>query len=177
MSGTARVYFRWGDEIDPATNAPDTAATGTEASGAAAPTNGQQLRRKFRGFDSATDEGTFFVHVLPSNYVSGGSLTFDWSSNATSGNVIWKTGYALSTQGTTDFDGLAIGTVTAASAQACSATAGVEVTKTIDLGVTGATAGQKIYIYLGRDADNASDTVNANDAELAQPILFTYTTT
>lgn len=169
---TARIFVFFGDETDPATNAP--AAVASEASGAAAPTNGQQLRRRFRGFDSATDEGIFLTFLLPSNYSSGGTLTFRHSSNATSGNIIWKTGYALSTPGTTDFDGVAIGTVTAAAASATNATAGVETSVSIDLGVTGATAGQILYVYLGRDADNASDTVNANDAELCEPLLLTF---
>lgn len=171
---TARIFVWYGDETDPATNAP--AAVASEASGAAAPTNGQQLRRRHRAFDSTTDEGIFLIFTLPSNYSSGGTLSFRWTTNATSGNVIWKTGYALSTVGTTDFDGLAIGTVTAAAASAANATAGVETAVSIDLGVTGAVAGNILYVYLGRDADNASDTVNANDAELAEPILLTFTT-
>lgn len=167
--------MQWfGDETDPASNPP--AAVASEASGASAPTNGQQLRRRFRGFDSATDEGIFLTFILPPNYVSGGTLVFRHSSNATSGNIIWKTGYALATLGTTDFDGVAIGTVTAASAAATSGTAGVETAKSIDLGVTGATAGQVLYVYLGRDADNAADTVNANDAELAEPWYLEVTT-
>jgi hypothetical protein len=173
MSGTARIYQWFGDESDPATNPP--AAVAAEASGAAAPTNGQQLRRRIRGFDAGTDEGIFLVFVLPSNYSSGGTLTFQWSANATSGDVIWKTAYALATFGTTDFDGVAFGTVTAASAQTASGTAGVEVSKTIDLGVTGATAGQRLYVYLGRDADNIADTMTG-DAELVEPWLFTFTT-
>lgn len=177
MSGTARILQWAGDEQFPATNAAGGGAWTTEASGAAAPTNGQQLRRRYLPFDPTTDEGVFFVYLIPSNYVSGGSLTFRWSSNATTGNVIWKTAYALSTPGTTDFDGVAFGTVTAASAQATSATAGIEVSKTIDLGISGATAGQVLYVYLGRDADNASDTMDANDAEFCEPWMLAFTTT
>lgn len=172
--GTARIFQWFGDESDPASNAP--AAVASEASGASAPTNGQQLRRRIRGFDSATDEGVFLIYTLPANYSSGGTLSFRYSSNATTGNVIWKTGWALATPGTTDFDGVAIGTVTAATANAVPGTAGVEKTVSIDLGVTGATVGDVLYVYLGRDADNASDTVNANDAELCEPWLLTFTT-
>lgn len=172
--GTARFYSRFGDETDPASNAP--AATAAEASGASAPSNGHQLRRNIRGFDASTDEAVFIAYVLPPNYVSGGTLVFRWSANATSGNVIWKTGYALSTNGTTDFDGLAIGTVTPASAQAASATAGVEVSKSITLGITGAVAGQTLWVYLGRDADNASDTMTG-DAELCEPWYLEVNTT
>jgi hypothetical protein len=163
---TAKIYQWFGDESDPASNAP--AAVASEASGAAAPSNGHQLRRRIRGFDAGTDEGTFLVFVLPTNYSSGGTLAFRYSSNATSGNVVWKTGYALATPGTTDFDGVAIGTVTAASPAAVPGTAGVEANVSIDLGVTGATAGQTLYVYLGRDADHASDTATG-DAEWAEP--------
>lgn len=173
--GTARVLQWFGDETDPASNA--AVAVASEASGGAAPTNGQQLRRRIRTYDGATDQGLFFTVLLPSNYVSGGALTIRWSSNATSGNVVWKTAYALSTPGTTDFDAVVFGTVSTASAQATSGTAGVETSKTIDLGVSGAVAGQVLYIYLGRDADSATDTMSANTAELCEPWLISFTTT
>lgn len=164
--GTAKIYQWFGDETDPASNAP--AAVASEASGAAAPTNGHQLRRRFRGFDSTTDEAVFLTFLLPANYASGGTLNFRYSSNATTGNVVWKTGYALSTPGTTDFDGVAIGTVTPATANAVPGTAGVEKTVSIDLGVTGAVVGQVLYVYFGRDADHASDTATS-DAEWCEP--------
>lgn len=164
--GTAKFYLWPGDEFFPSTNAAGGGAWSTENSGASAPTNGQILPRKFLPFDASTDEGVFWLFRLPANYASGGTLTFDWSSNATTGNVVWKSAYVLSTPGTTDFDGLALGTVTAGSASATHGTAGVEKTQTIDLGVTGATVGQKLYVYLGRDADNASDTMSG-DAELS----------
>lgn len=175
MSGTARIYQWFGDETDPASNAP--ALVASEASGAAAPTNGHQLRRRYRGFDSTTDEAIFLTFVFPSNYVSGGTLTFRYSTNATSGDVVWKHAYALTTPGTTDFDGVAFGTVTAAAADTVPGTAGVEKTVTLDLGITGAQAGQVLYVYLGRDADAAGDTMTGNDAELCEPWLLTFTTT
>jgi hypothetical protein len=116
----------------------------------------------------------FFTFLLPSNYASGGTLTFRYSTDATSGNVVWKTGFAVSTPGTTDFDGVAIGTVTAVAADAVPSTAGVEKSVAVDLGVTGATAGSVLYVYLGRDADNASDTVNSNDVELCEPWILSH---
>jgi hypothetical protein len=167
----ARHYQCFGDETDPASNAP--AAAASEASGAAAPSNGQQLRRRFRGFDASTDEGIFLTFLLPSNYASGGTLTFRYSATATSGNVVWKTGWALSTPGTTDFDGVAIGTVTAAAANAVPGTSGVEKTVAIDLGVTGAAVGDVLYVYLARDADHASDTATG-DAELCEPWFLSH---
>lgn len=173
--GTARIYQWAGDELFPASNAPGAGAWTTEASGASAPTNGQQLRRRFLPFDADTDEGVFFRFVLPSNYASGGTLTFRYSSNATSGAVVWKSAYALLVPGTTDFDGLAFGTVTAAAANTVPGTAGVEKSVSIDLGVSGATAGDVLFVYLGRDADDAGDTA-ASDAEFAEGWLLTFAT-
>lgn len=163
--GTAKFYLWPGDEFFPSTNAAGGGAWSTENSGASAPTNGPILPREFLPFDASTDEGVFWLFRIPANYASGGTLAFDWTSNATTGNVIWKTAYALSTPGATDFDGLALGTVTPATASATQGTAGVEKPQAIDLGITGAVAGQKLYVYLGRDADNVADTMSG-DAEL-----------
>lgn len=170
---TAKIYGWFGDETDPASNAP--AAVSSEASGAAAPTNGHQLRRRIRGFDASTDEAIFLTFLLPANYSSGGTLVFRYSSNSTSGAVVWKTAYALSTLGTTDFDGVAFGTVTSAAANTTPSSAGIEKSVSIDLGVTGATVGQILYVYLGRDADNASDTLTT-DAELCEPWYLSINT-
>jgi hypothetical protein len=174
---TARILQWFGDETDPAANAPATASTGTEASGAAAPSNGSQLRRRFRGFDPTTDETLHLWFKLPANYVSGGTLVFNYSTNATTGNVIWKTAWCLLVSGTTDFDGAAFGTVTAQSANATPGTAGVTKEVSLDLAVTGAAPGDLLAVMLGRDADNGSDTVNGSDAELCEPWMLTFTVT
>src|SRR5262245_37734555 len=123
---TARIYQWAGDELYPATNAAGGGAWTTEASGAAAPTNGQPPRRRYLPFDPTTDEGVFFTYAMPSNYVSGGTLSVRWSSNATSGNVVWKTAWVIGAPDFLDFDALAFGTVTSASAQGTSGTAGLE---------------------------------------------------
>lgn len=174
---TARILLWYGNETDPATNAP--AAVASTASSASAPTNGQQLRFRSRDFDAGTDEGLFFYFALPSNYSSGGTLNLNWLTTVTSGNCVWKTGFVVvhpSSEGTpTDLDAAAIGTVTAATAAAAPGTAGYVKQTSIDLGVTGGHASDLLVVYLGRDADNASDTIAA-DVKLLEPITFTYTT-
>lgn len=175
--GTARIIQHFGDETNPATNAP--AAVASTASSASAPTNGQQLRFRSRDFDQSTDEGVFFYFWLPSNYSSGGTLGVEWLSTFTSGNVVWKHGFVVvhpSAEGSpTDLDAAAIGTVTAASAEAVPGTAGRVKQSTFDLAVTGAHAGDLLVVYFGRDADNVFDTV-AGDVKLLEPWYLSFTT-
>lgn len=175
--GTARIERFFGSETDPATSAP--AAVASTASSASAPSNGQQLRFRSRDFDASTDEGLFFYLPLLADYSSGGSLVFKWLTTATSGNVVWKTGFVVvhpASEGSpTDLDAAAIGTITAASAVAVPSTAGHTKETSIALGVTGAHAGDLLVVYLGRDADHASDTAAA-DVRLLEPFYLTYAT-
>ncbi len=168
---TARIYQWPGDEID--TSAPP-AAWATDTSGGSPPTNGLAAVQRFRGFDAGSDEAIGLVFLLPSNYASGGTLTFRFSSAAaTSGNCIWKYAYALERPGTTDWDGVVYGTVSTTTV-ATHGTAGVATVVTIDLGVSGAAAGDVLHVLFGRDADNASDNL-AGDAEFRAPWLLTFT--
>lgn len=175
--GTARIFVNFGSETDPASNAP--AAVATTASSAAAPTNGQQLRFRSRDFDQSTDEGTFFYFLLPSNYSSGGTLNLSWLTTVTSGDVVWKTAFLVvhpsSEASPTDLDAAAVGTVTAQAAATVPGTAGQVKQSSFDLGVTGAHAGDLLVVYLGRDANNGSDTAAA-DIKLLEPILLTVDT-
>lgn len=176
--GTGRLFQSFGEESDPAANAP--AAVASTASSAGAPTNGSQLRFRSRDFDSATDETIHLSFWLPSNYSSDGTLNVEWLGTATSGNVVWKTAWVLvhpSSEGTpTDLDAAAFGTVTAQSAIAIPGTAGYVKQSALDLAVTGAHAGDNLRVMFGRDADNASDTVNATDIKLLEPWYLSFTT-
>lgn len=170
--GTGRHLFHPGDEVD--TSAPP-AAWATDTSGGSPPTNGLAVPVRFRGFDAASDEAIGYTFTLPSNYSSGGTVAFRFSSAAaTSGNCVWKHAYALETVGTTDWDGIVYGAVST-STVATSGTAGVAVAVSLTLGVTGAAAGNILHIFLGRDADNAADTL-AGDAEYRASTLLTWTT-
>jgi hypothetical protein len=167
---TARVFQYPGQEID--TSAPP-AAWATDTSGGSPPTNGLAVVKRFRGFDAASDEAIGFTLWLPSNYSSGGTLLFRFSSAAaTSGNCVWKHAYGISRPGTTDYDGEVYGTV-GTTTVATHATAGVEKTVSVDLGVTGAAAGDVLRVFFGRDADNVADTL-AGDAEFHAPWQFTF---
>jgi hypothetical protein len=169
---TGRIIQWPGDETD--TSAPP-AAWATDTSGGAAPTNGVAVPQRFRGFDAATDESIALTYYLPTNYSSGGALLFRFASAAaTSGNCVWKYAYAIERPGTTDQDTIVYGTVST-STVATNGTAGVAANVSLTLGVSGAVAGDILHVFLGRDADNAADTL-AGDAEFRAPWIFTYTT-
>ena len=170
--GTARVILTPGDDID--TSAPP-AAWATDSSAGTPPSNGLATVTRFRGFDAASDEAIAFNIVLPSNYSSGGTVVFRFASAAaTSGNCVWKYAYALERPGTTDWDGIVYGTVSTTTV-ATSATAGIATSVSVDLGVSGAAAGDILCIFLGRDADNGSDNL-AGDAEFRAPWSVSWST-
>lgn len=172
--GTGRIYQWFGDETEPAAN-PFTAAAATSSAGAA-PTNGVALRLRARTVDAATDQTIQLMFALPSNYASGGTLSFKFSG-VSSGNVIWKTAYALihpaSEATPTAWSAASFGTVSTTTAAAASNT-GYMKEVSIDLGVTGAHGGDLLAVLLGRDADNVSDTAAA--CSFLEPWLLTYTT-
>ena len=170
--GTARIYLWPGDETD--TSAPP-AAWATDTSAGTPPTNGLAVPQRFRGFDAAADEALAYQIPLPSNYSSGGALTFRFASAAAvAGNCVWKHAYVIERPGTTDWDGVVYSAVST-STVATNGTAGVAVSVALTLGVSGAAAGDILHVFLGRDADNAADTL-AGDAEYRAPLLFTFTT-
>lgn len=170
---TGRIYQWYGDETDPSTN--PFVAVANEASGASAPTNGSIARRRIRTMDPTTDQTVQLWFPLDASYASGGTLNFQYSSNATTGNVIFKTAWGLIVPGTTDFDVFAYGTVTPSAASTVPGTAGVYKAVAIDLAVTGATVGSILGVMFGRDADNAGDTC-ASTAELVEPWYLSFTT-
>lgn len=174
---TGVVYQWFGDETDPAANAPATVAA--TASSGSAPANGQQLRFRSRDFDASTDEGVFFHATLPTSYSSGGTLNISWLTTATANDVVWKTAWVVvhpsSEASPTDFDAAVFGTVTAASAVTVPGTAGYVKQQSITLGVTGAHAGDHLVVYLGRDADNVADTCTA-DVKLLEPWSISFAT-
>lgn len=119
--------------------------------------------------DGTTDESWMWSLILPGDYVSGGVLRVVLESVSTSsGNVILKGAVAQSTDGTTDMDtgNTIFDTVTLSAAVANPTTVGRTVSGTITL--TGSyTANRYSIVMLGRDADNASDSLNAVDVGVA----------
>ncbi len=111
-------------------------------------------------FDKATDEKAYWMFVVPDQY-DGGNCVFNvWAkTTVTTGNVMWviKT---VSIADAATFDS-ALSTSIAFDAKAVDGTAGdiFVASKTADPGWT---AGQLAIIELSRDADNASDTADAD---------------
>lgn len=175
--GSARIVGWFGNEVSAATNPP--ASVATTSSSTVAPSNGHKLVFRSRDFDQDTDEAIFIYFALPTNYSDGGTLNFQWLTTVTTGNVIWKTAYVVvhpsSESSPTDLDAAVTGTVTAQTAVAVPGTAGQVKQSAFDLGVTGAHAGDLLVVYLGRDADNASDNAAA-DVKLLEPWSLSFTT-
>jgi len=167
--GTARIQQMFGDETD---SAASPAAVTASASSGTAPTNGSVLKYRTRALDASVDNDFHFHFLLPSNYASGGTLVVQWLSVATSGIVIFKTAYLLvhpSTEASpTDLDAASFGTVTSQAGVSPPLVSGQIKQTSIDLGVTGAHAGDGLIVLFGRDADNAGDTC-ASPALLREP--------
>ncbi len=142
-----------------------TVSTGTQTSNTPKVANFSLL------FDPTTDEHWMFHFQLPGDYASGGTLRGKIRSAAITGNVIMKAGISESTGDVTNDVFLA---ADLSSAIAVSGTANQEVEFTITLTMTSVAANDNIVVFIGRDADNASDTVNNNDVEL-DVLNFEYT--
>lgn len=144
-----------------------------QISSTAAGSNKPKLARSRLAFDSATDEHWYFQFKMPGDYASGGTLRGSQSTAATSGNVLWKAGIGEAS-GDNSNDGFNAADNSAATA--ASGTANTEVEFTIALTMTSIAANDPVTIFFGRDADDGSDTVNANDVYLNE-LTFEYTTT
>lgn len=153
----------------------DAAALSYEVSGAAQTTNTPKTTQLKLLFDGATDEHWEFQFALPGNWSSGGTLRGKAKfTSATSGNAIMKAGVAFTTDGSTDDDSLVFAAADVSASVAAPATQGQTVEFTIALTMTGAAVNRKCVVFVGRDPDNASDTVTT-DLELLSLVLE-YTT-
>lgn len=124
-------------------------------------------------FDAATDEHWMFSFQMPGDYASGGTLRGKIkSATVSAGNAIMKAGISPSTGAVND-DLFNAGDLS--SAVALPATAEQEVEFTIALTVTSVVANGRVVVFVGRDADNASDTATG-DVKLTS-LNFEYTTT
>jgi hypothetical protein len=117
-------------------------------------------------FDASTDEHWQWQFPLPADYVSGGTLKLTWGSKGTTNNVIWKAGIVAGEPASTDLDAAVFLGPDLSSATAVPGTVGFVTETSITLTVTGldVTGGSDMVIlFVGRDADNGSDT-SASDA-------------
>ncbi len=148
-----------------------------EKSTGTAPTNGPVLFFTTLLFDAATDEHCFFTFTLPGDYSSGGVINIDWkrASGTTAQNCIFKAAVAAVTPGATEVPNTKALNTVATTTTAAGTTSQALVTTAITLTMDSAAAGDMVTVMLGRDADNASDTLTV-DAQVTD-VNFTYTTT
>jgi len=151
------------------------AALSYEVSAAAQTTNTPKATQMKLLFDAATDEHWTFSFMIPGDYSSNGTLRGKVKfTSATTGNAIMKGGQVSSVDSSTDDDALVFVAGDVSSAVAAPGTQGQTIGFTITLTSTNMSANRKIVVFIGRDADNASDTATG-DLELLA-LNFEYTT-
>jgi hypothetical protein len=131
------------------------ASTGTP------PTNGPNLFFQDVRFDPATDQHFFRCVGLPADYASGGTLYLNWRRTAgtTAQDAVWKAGVAAVTPGAAELLTTKSLNTIATATTAAGTTANAEVQTTITLTMDSAAARDTVCFMVGRDANNASDTL------------------
>jgi len=170
------LLFPGGIAPDGSGSGNNTAALSYEVSGATQTSNTPKVTFLKLLFDGVTDEHWLFSFLLPSDYSSGGTLrgTVKFTS-ATTGNAIMKASQATTTDDSTDDDALVFIAAAVSASIAADATQGQTTAFTVALTTTNMSSNRKIVIFIGRDPDNASDTITT-DLELLV-LSFEYTTT
>lgn len=121
-------------------------------------------------FDAAVDEHILFNFLIPGDYSSGGTLRLKWRANtAISGDVVWKGAIAPTIDLSTDDKDKVFNTVGTVTSTA-PGTLDQAREATIALTMTNVVASRAVTVMIGRDADNASDTM-AGDAVLVAAVL------
>lgn len=158
------ILFPGGFAPDGSGTGNNTAALSQEVSTGTQTTNSPKVTRHKLLFDPTTDEHWMFQFKMPADYVSGGTLRGQIGVNAVSpGNVIMKGGISESNGDRKD-DIFLAADVSSAIAMPATVNQGTEFT--IALTMTNIAANDEVVVFIGRDADNASDSVNSNDVEL-----------
>ena len=143
------------------------------------PTNGPNLFAAELLFGGgANDEHAFFGFGMPQDYSSGGTLYINWkrASGTGAANVVWKGAVAAVTPGGTEVpNSKALNTVATTTTAAGTTVQALQQT-TITLTMDSAAARDSVWVMLGRDSSNASDTLDAVDAQVAS-VWLEYTTT
>lgn len=166
------ALFPGGHATDGSGTGNDAAALSQEVSTGTQTTNTPKVTRFKLLFDPTTDEHWQFQFKMPGDYSSGGTLRGQIGVNAVSpGNVIMKAGISESSGNRTD-DLFLAADVSGAIAMPGTANQGTEFT--IALTMTSIVANDEVVLFIGRDADNASDTVNSDDVDLTS-LTFEYT--
>lgn len=154
----------------PGGHAPDNTGSGNkqaglayQASGASQTSNTPKASQLSLLFDASTDEHWLFQFRIPADYISGGLLRGKCKFvSATSGNAIMKAGQVTSIDSSTDDDALVFVAADVSAAIAAPGTQGQVKEFTITLTATNMAAGRKCEMFIGRDADNGSDTATGD---------------
>jgi hypothetical protein len=112
-------------------------------------------------FDPSTDQHCMWQFAVPANYISGGTVTLDWGSANTSGNVIWLAGLMVAGTSGNVLSSAYLNADTSA-ATAVPGTSGFRQETSIALTTTGMAAGLFASLFVGRDANAGGDTAAGN---------------
>ena len=152
----------------------NTAALSYEVSAGTQTTNTPKATQLKLLFDGATDEHWLFSFLIPSDYSSGGTLRGEVKfTSATTGNAIMKGGQVTAVTGSTDDDAIVFAAGDLSAAIAANATQGLTTSFTIALTTTNMLANDKCVVFIGRDPDNASDTITTDLELLALTLEYT----
>ncbi len=119
----------------------------------------------------STEESADFKSVMPSAYGGGGvTATVYWSSDATSGDVIWSGAFKSVTADADDLDTKSFAAQNDSAADATASAAGeitqTDITFTDGADMDSVAASEMFFFRLTRSSADASDTMNSNDAEV-----------
>lgn len=168
---TGRIILPIETAVLPSTR-PATKATVT--SSGSATSNTPKVTYQKLTYSSTADQAAMWNFRLPSDYSTGGTVSLRWTGAAVTGNIVWKAGLAVGTS-SGDFDTSVYLAADNAAAVAVPTTAGVLKQTSIGLTHTGAVAGAMVSLFVGRDADNGSDT--STGGLVLVSAAFTYDTT
>jgi hypothetical protein len=130
---------------------------------------GSNTQKGVLDFDPTTDESAQQHVMLPSDWVGTVDLDIKWLTTATTGNVVWAAQTSCVADGETDDPAWdTAGTVTDAAKGTANQTNDATITS---IPVTQCAAGELMHLRFYRDADNVSDTINANDTRLIGTLL------
>ena len=126
-------------------------------------------------FDKATDESAIFGGVLPSRYGGGGlTVTLVWTgTGVTTGDVVWNAAFERIQDETTDLDADSFAAAQAATGTTAATDGAPQytaITFTDGAQMDSLAASEAFRLQITRDANNGSDTMDA-DAELHRVVI------
>jgi hypothetical protein len=124
-------------------------------------------------FDQSTDEHLLWNGPLPADWSAGATANIYYWAKATTGNIIWKAGMAPLTASADDLEVALFLAGDLATADTVPGTQGHFKKVTIALTSTGLAAGDFVSFFVGRDADNGSDTLAADAVLVGVELAYT----